>query len=610
MMHTNPLFLPFLIPLSASLVVLLVSRARYLKEGVVLLSTLANLLVCVFLFNKNMHFSAPWFGGGFDFSLRLYSFSAFIILAVSFFTFLIGLFSLSFLSDKRYAGSFYFYFLLCAGFAQAAVLANNLLVMLFFWEGLLLSLFGMIAIGNQSAFKTATKAFVIVGISDLCMMVGIALTGFLAGTFTISKIHLSAHGLAAVAFLLLFVGAISKAGSMPFHTWIPDAAIDAPLPFMAFVPGAPEKLIRLYFLTRISLDMFALDPHSSLSIMMMVVGAVTILAAVMMALIQKDYKRLLSYHAISQVGYMILGIGTALPVGIIGGLFHMLNNALYKSCLFLTAGAVEKQAGTTNLAKLGGLRFRMPVTFAVFAVCACSISGVPPFNGFFSKELVYDGALERGLVFYLAASIGSFFTAASFLKLGHAAFIGRKNQQNDELKEAPVSMLIPMIIIACLCVGFGIFNTAAIKTFFLPVLGAHAGEHHFGGMPQNITLVIVTLLVLAAALLNHWWGVKRTGSGLKAVDHIHYAPLLHQVYEKADARLFDPYELGMKLVSGVSRVCFWCDRFIDWVYDGLAVNVTLFFTEQIKRRHSGEYSTYIGWSLLGALVVVVFLLSR
>ena len=155
----------------------------------------------------------------------------------------------------------------------------------------------------------------------------------------------------------------------------------------------------------------------------MIVGRRDILLAVMMALVQKDYKRLLSYHAISQVGYMILGIGTALPVGIVGGLFHMINNALYKSCLFLTGGSVEKQAGTTDLAKLGGLARKMPVTFVCFLVAALSISGCPPFNGFFSKELVYDAALERHIVFYLAALLGTFLTAASFLKLGHAAYL-------------------------------------------------------------------------------------------------------------------------------------------------------------------------------------------
>ncbi len=135
----------------------------------------------------------------------------------------------------------------------------------------------------------------------------------------------------------------------------------------------------------------------------MIIGAATILFAVMMALIQKDFKKLLSYHAISQVGYMILGIGTGLPAGIVGGLFHMINHAMYKSCLFLTGGSVEKQAGTTDLKKLGGIGRLMPVTFICFIIAAAAISGVPPLNGFFSKELVYDGALERHWIFYAAA---------------------------------------------------------------------------------------------------------------------------------------------------------------------------------------------------------------
>ena len=337
--------------------------------------------------------------------------------------------------DKPRLNQFYCYLLVTLAMTNGAVLADNLVLMLFFWEGLLLTLFGLIAIGRPGAYKTAIKAFIIVGISDLCLMIGIGLTGYLAGTMTISKISLSVDSWAALAFILMMIGAISKAGSVPFHTWIPDAAVDAPLPFMAFLPASLEKLLGIYLLARISLDMFKLTAGSWLSILLMTIGAITILLAVMMALVQKDYKRLLSYHAVSQVGYMILGIGTCLPVGIIGGLFHMINNALYKSCLFLTGGAVEKQTGTTDLAKLGGIGIKMPVTFMCFVITAVSISGVPPFNGFFSKELIYDAALERGTIFYLAAILGTFFTAASFLKLGHAAFLGKMSESNKNVRE-------------------------------------------------------------------------------------------------------------------------------------------------------------------------------
>ncbi|MFA6079238.1 MAG: proton-conducting transporter membrane subunit, partial [Candidatus Omnitrophota bacterium] len=373
------LLLPILIPLAAGVIALLANKIRGLKEGVSLIGTAANLLVAIALFKANIIFSAPWAGAGFEFLLRCYQFSAFIILAVAAFSFLVTLYSCVFMRDKAFANQFYAYLLISIALINGAVLADNLILMLFFWEGMLLTLFGMIAIGNKGAFKTATKAFIIVGICDLCMMIGIAATGYLAGTLTMSKISLSIAGLGGMAFVFMMIGAISKAGSMPFHSWIPDAAVDAPLPFMALVPGAFEKLLGIYLLTRISLDMFKLEHNSWVSTMLMTIGAITIIAAVMMALVQKDYKRLLSYHAISQVGYMILGIGTLVPAGIVGGLFHMINNALYKSCLFLTGGSVEKQTGTTDLAKLGGLGKKMPVTFICYLITAAAISGVPPF---------------------------------------------------------------------------------------------------------------------------------------------------------------------------------------------------------------------------------------
>jgi len=604
------LLLPIILPLCAGVIALILrKRFRLIIEAVALCATLANLLIAIALFKSNLSFSVPWAGLGLDFSLRIYHFSAFIILSAAVFAFLITLYSIVFMRDKPCLNQFYGYFLITLGLASGAVLADNLVIMLFFWEGLLLTLFGMIAIGNKNAFKTATKAFIIVGIADLCFMLGIGLTGHLAGTLAMSQINLPLGGLGSIAFILLMIGAISKAGSMPFHSWIPDAAVDAPLPFMALMPAAFEKLLGIYFLTRISLDLFKLSRDSWISVLLMVIGSITIILAVMMALIQKDYKKLLSYHAISQVGYMILGIGTAVPVGIVGGLFHMINNALYKSCLFLTGGAVEKQAGTANLEKLGGIGKKMPITFACFIITAVSISGVPPFNGFFSKELVYDGALERGLIFYIAAVVGSFFTAASFLKLGHAAFLGEIREENKNVKEVSFSMLLPMIVIAFLCILFGVFNSLPLNMFIQPILGeARLEGKDFSGFPTNFMLVVVTLIVLIGALLNHLWGVKRKGSGLKAVDHIHYAPVLSTIYDKAEKRYFDPFDIGLKFTGVFSKVAFRCDRAIDWLYDNLTVKLIFVFTDQIKKLHNGNYSTYLIWSLLGLVLIIIILI--
>jgi len=346
---------------------------------------------------------------------------------------------------------------------------------------------------------------------------------------------------------------------------------------------------------------------------------VTIILAVMMALVQKDYKRLLSYHAISQVGYMVLGIGTALPIGIVGGVFHMINHAMYKSTLFLTGGAVERQAGSTDLEKLGGLARSMPVTAVCFIVAAASISGVPPFNGFFSKEMVYDAALESGWVFYAVALLGSFFTAASFLKLGHAAFFGKRSEPRPdrrpeggagraavEIREAPLPMLIPMVVLAALCVFFGVANGFPLDRLIQPAVGAAVTQgRSFGGFPASSLLVGLTVTALVLAALNHWYGARRTGRGIGAVDHIHHAIFLYPVYSVAERGKLDPYVIGRWAARGISLALWAVDRAIDWVYDTLIVKAAQGVSSLGRRAHSGAVNRYVLWSLAGAAAVVV-----
>lgn len=621
---------PILLPAVASLLALAMRKSR-LIEPLALLATLANLVLAVWLWmglssQPTSAFLIPnWLGsvGGLqvDFALKLFQFPAFILLASAGFSFLVALYSWKFMACKEYRNQYYGYLLVSMAMVNGAVLADNLLVMLFFWEALLAPLFGMIAIGRPGAWKTAVKAFVIVGISDLCMMLGIILFGIEAKTLSMSGPAMTLGGpLAPMAFVFLMIGAISKAGSMPFHSWIPDAAVDAPLPFMAFLPASLEKLLGIYLLGRISLDLFQLEPGHWTSTLMMTVGAITILLAVMMALVQKDYKRLLSFHAISQVGYMVLGIGTALPIGIVGGLFHMINHAMYKSCLFLTGGSVEHATGTTDLNQLGGLARKMPITVTCFVIAAASISGCPPFNGFFSKELVYAGALERGWVFWAAAVLGTFLTAASFLKLGHAAYFGKGRPEHRNVKEVSPAMWLPMAILAAGCVLFGLWNALPLQKLIEPFVQRGMGQEFaqaasatggtFAGLHlEHLMLPAFAVGALLLAVLNHAFGVKRSGSGLHAVDHVQHAPLLEIVYEKAEQRWFDPYELFLKLTRLVSGIGFAVDRLIDWVYDGLTVSLTQGLSFAIRAAHTGSYAMYVLWCLVGAAVVVVFLMN-
>jgi len=199
-------------------------------------------------------------------------------------------------------------------------------------------------------------------------LLGIVFFWQLAGTTQLGGPPLALDSpLAYCAFLAFVAAAFAKAGAVPFHTWVPDCGEHADAPVSAYLPASLDKLLGIYLLARCVMDLFV--PTPAMYTLLMLAGAVTVISAVMMALVQHDLKRLLSFHAVSQVGYMVLGIGSGTAIGLAGGLFHMLNNTIYKCALFLGAGVVEKEAGHTDLDRLGGLAKLLPVTFV-----SCTVS--------------------------------------------------------------------------------------------------------------------------------------------------------------------------------------------------------------------------------------------
>jgi len=613
-MTPKMLLLPILLPALLAVVLLLLPRALRLLRDVLAVAGAAVLLYYGFVFFslKDLRFAVPWLGPGIDFDLRLYHFSSFILLALAGFLLLITVYATAKMKDAPRSREFMAYVFLTAAFANGAVLANNFVPLVFFWEGLLVTLYGLITIGGRpTSGRTAVKALLISGFCDFSMILGIGLLWAASGTATMSEIAVEPVGLAAAAFVLMFVGAAGKAGAMPFHTWIPDAGTDAPVTFMAFLPAAFEKLLGIYLLARISLDFFKIRPGGGLSVMMMIVGAVTIVLAVLMALIQKDLKRLLSYHAISQVGYMILGIGTAIPVGIAGGLFHMINHAMYKSGLFLSAGSVEHRTGTTELKKLGGLRKEMPLTAFGFTVCALAISGVWPLNGFVSKEMIFHGALESGYtVFAIAAWVGAIFTFASFLKAGHSVFFGERTREVPAVRENQPAIVVPILILAGLCILFGVYNKLPLTLFITPIVAPHAeaGAHldfvsHALAVLNPVALISIACLVLAFLL--HRYGFLKGGrKAYLASEPVHKLPVVHQLYDWAEARIFDPYEQGVKVLQGLSMFLFKAvDRPIDFVFEKVVTVTGEKFTGILKKAHNGHYANYLAWCLAGLVIV-------
>jgi len=607
-----------LIPALAAVVLFVIPKAvKYVREALALVVAGVVLYLGFALFAvKNLEWRVSWFGMGAKFELRLFPFSAFILLGLAGFLALITIYSIVKMKGHPRVREYYAYVFLSAALANGAVLSDNFVPLVFFWEGLLVTLYGLISLGGKESHRTAVKAFMLSGFCDFAMILGIGLLWSRTGTLTLSQISVKPEGPMALAFVLMMIGAIGKAGAMPFHTWIPDAAIDAPVAFMAFMPASFEKLLGIYLLARITLDFFPLEKGSGLAITLMIIGAATIVLAVFMALIQKDFKRLLSYHAVSQVGYMILGIGTAVPIGIAGGIFHMINHAMYKCGLFLSAGSVEHRAGTTELRKLGGLAREMPFTAAGFAVCALAISGVWPLNGFVSKEMVFHGAVESGyIIFAVAAWVGAIFTFASFLKAGHSVFFGPRSTEVPKLKESPAAIVLPIIILALLCITFGVWNKLPLENFIQPILAGHAEA----GAPLDFTahalslfnvIAGISVACLIAALALHFYGWKRNGKkAYLASEPVHKAPGFKQMYDWAEKRFFDLYEQGVIFLKGLSTALFrGLDRPIDALYEKAVTAVGRTFTAAFRAAHTGHYANYLAWCL-GGLVVIVAVLN-
>ncbi len=598
------------LPIISAILLWFLRKHPLLKSIVAITTASINMFSAVSLLSIQEFFTTlPFAPYGFDLSFRVYGFSALFLMITGVMFFLIVLFTLSNLKKADFGGIYFLYLYLSLGLINGAMLSNHLGLMLFFWEGLLCTLFGMLLIRQQEHPETAVKALTISGTADLLLMLGIIITTYLAGSGKMTDIHsIPIQGMGIIGFFSLVFGALGKAGSMPFHSWIPNASKDAPTAFMVAFPASLEKILGIYFTARIILDVYDYIPGSAISLIMMSVATVTIVFAVAMALIQKDMKKLLSYHAISQLGYMLLGIASGHPIGMMGGLFHLLNNALYKTGLFMIAGSIEDQTGTTDLHHLGGLRKNMPITAICFLVFAFSIAGFPGTNGFFSKELVFDAALEIHPVFYFGALLGAFMTALSFLKIGRSLFFGPLTlpQNQTEIKETSWGMLLPIVALAAMCLLFGISNNLPLDHMLGEVLHY---EEHFSGWPHSWLLVLISAAVLLLALLDHAYGSKKTGHALSAADHIHYAPGLKQIYHWAEKGYFDPYQWLMVMSRVFSWICVQIEKIVSWLYDSAIPGLFLSTGNALHRFDNGSLPRYLSLAIAGLVLTTIIFLT-
>lgn len=614
-MEDKILLVPVFVPLIAGFLLLfLPDKVKALGKDLALLISVVAFVAAVKIFNAGeLAYAWPILkvdGFSLDLLLATGALNRFILLFAMGFGVLIGIYSLAVRLERNlniYCGSL----LLAIGGAAGILLTNHLIFLLIFWEIVTVSLYLLITTGGEQCKYAATKSFAMIGASDGAMLLGIAMVWVLSGTFVISDISITADSAVSIAaFLLLMLAAITKAGAMPLHTWIPTSGESAPASVMAILPAALDKLLGIYLFVLIVKTMFALEA-SGLSLILVIIGSVTIVTMGMLAIAQNNMKKMLACCAVSQVGYIILGIATLNPIGIAGGLFHMLNHAIYKCCLFLCGGAVERQSGTAELEELGGLGNRMPWTFAACCVALLTMAGVPPLSGFASKWMIYQAIITSGTaqttaggsaawpLWLVAAMFGSAVTLAAFVKIIHSVFLSRLPSDKQDVKEAPVIMIVPMIVLAGLCVLFGVFYQIPLDRFIYPALGidpitapvAIGVWNSILGTALLLTGIlaggVIMLIGLSAAktrTVKTWSCGEVIENDRMIVPGTHFYKTisdmggLKQLYDTQQKGWWDPYNWGAMAGGGISD-------FLKWL-------------------HSGLLPMYLTWVTLGLLIIL------
>jgi len=586
-------------PLVAGMLVLfLPDRLRGLSKGIGLAVATASLTGAVLVFLRKPVF---WPTQG-NASFRADPLAALAVLGIAFFAFVVCVYACGWV--KKNAGCFFGHFLLALGAAFGAVLSNNLIYVLLFWGFLSIPFYLLVNFkGTPSAAKAAVKALMVIGGTDSLLILSVCLFGMASGSFSMDRAGVPLSGtLPWIAFLGFVIAAMAKAGAVPFHSWFPDVAAEAEPPVTAFLPASLDKLLAVYLLVRAATNLFVMTPASNT--VLLTVGALTLIFASSLAIFQTDMNRLLAYCAVSQIGYMVLGIGSATIVGLAGGLFHMLNHALYKTSMFLGGGGVTKKTGTTDLARLGGLAKALPVTFVCFLVGSLAVSGVPPLNGFVSKWLVYQGLVESGksgnalwVLWLAAAMFGSVLTAATFVKLMTCVFFGRPNAERGDVKEAGILFTAPTIVLSALCVIFGLFAFS----FAIPVLVAPAlpkGFENIGLWQPLLAAALLLTGVLAGALFYGFnraklWRTAAPFAGGDPVEELNPSTGVDFYETVRTESVFGAVDRAEK--KGFFDVGFYGSSFVS------------FFTKGFERLHNGVLPTYLVWPLLGMMVLFGFL---
>jgi len=427
------------------------------------------------------------------------------------------LYSIGYMAEDRAATRFYVLMQIFIAGLIAFVYASNLLLMYACWE--IIGLCSFLLVGfwyrQREAAAGARKVLVMTHIAGYALLAAILILFARTGATMWTDPRVSAAFTTGI-FVLMLVAAVAKSVQFPLHTWIPSA-MAAPTPVSALLHAACYVKAGVYLVAR----MHSITPWpTGWQTTVVWLGTATMLIGVLFAMVQHDAKRLLAYHTVSQIGYMMLGLGLGTPLGIAAGLLHCLNHGLFKGGLFLGAGAVQHETGTRDMNELGGLGRRMPRTTVLWLISAASIAGVPLFNGFVSKWLIYVAALRAGFpVPALIAWVVSIFTMFSFMKASSGMFFGTESPASERAHEAPRTMIAGGAILAAGCIVLGVAPQLGIRYVVAPALRSMhltsdiqvtwLGLSTAGGSWYATAGLLLALVATAAGALIYWLVVRR-----------------------------------------------------------------------------------------------------
>ncbi len=536
--------------------------------------------------------------------------SVMMLVVISTVSLMVHIYSLGYMKSEKGFERYYAFLSLFTFSMLGLVVATNIFQMYIFWE--LVGVSSYLLIGfyytKPEAVAASKKAFIVTRFADLFFLIGILFLSFYTKTFDFgiltsgdATVFASAAGASFMGIslmnwvmALIFIGGAGKSAMFPLHIWLPDA-MEGPTPVSALIHAATMVVAGVYLVARLFpvYDLYAPDVLHGIAY----VGAFTSLFAAVIACVQTDIKRVLAFSTISQIGFMMVGLGVSgmgghHGLGYMASMFHLFTHAMFKALLFLGAGSIIHAVHSNEMSNMGGLRKYMPVTHITFLIACLAIAGIPPFSGFFSKDEILSATFEFSPYLGGTMSLIAGLTAFYMFRLYYGIFWGKENKQHHTPHESPFAMLLPLVFLAVVTLFAGFIPFGE----FVTNDGAPY-EIHLDRTVATISVVVAVVSILLATVM------YRKESTIPAKLGITFAGL-----HKAASHRFYIDELYMFITKkvifkNISIPIAWFDRHvIDATMNGFA-EVTQWTSVRIKGFQSGRVQQYAYVILLGALII-------